>query len=108
MLVMVYILPTTRIKRNVAATSYSFNWEGVYPELAQGYSSSILDNDTDVVMFATAAASVDNPITDAMLGTGEFAATQEVERGRVGAMLDYVNEVQVQYVKVPYARYWHG
>lgn len=23
-------------------------------------------------------------------------------------MLDYVNEVQVQYVKVPYARYWHG
>ena len=65
---MVYCLPTTRIKRNVASTSYSFNWEGIYPEFAQGYSSSILDNDTDAVMLATAAASVDNPIIDAMIG----------------------------------------
>lgn len=52
----------------MASTSYSFNWEGIYPEFAQGYSSSILDNDTDAVMLATAAASVDNPIIDAMIG----------------------------------------
>lgn len=108
LLVIAYSLPYLRIKRNIANTSFSFNMEGLYPEFAQGYYSSILDNVTDSLMLGTAAAETNNPFLDAVNASFEGAASQEIDRGTVGAMMDYVNGVNVEYEMVPYPRYWHG
>ncbi len=106
LLVAVYMLPYNRIKKHVAEGSYSFNIEGIYPELSQGYYSTILDNDTDAVMLATASATVNNPITDAMRGAGEFVVQDTGnDRKSVDGFLDYVNDVQKDHMLNDYPRY---
>lgn len=104
----VYMLPTGRMKGHVANSADTFNYEGEYPEIIQGYRNSILDNYTDALMYATAIQP----------GTGDVV--QDAMRNRryedsgsnlAQSLNDYANDVAgkeaVRY-EMEYPRYWHG
>ena len=49
-----YALPVGRMKNNIAESHEIFNYEGIYPQITQGFKSMQLDNYTDALMYATA------------------------------------------------------
>ena len=70
------------MKENVARSSAIFDYEGVYPQLVQGYKSSQLDNCTDAIMLGTAIYP----------GKGEGY----IERAILGERIEYNSENPVQ------------
>ena len=54
LLVLVYSLPTGRMKGHVAQSDDVFNYEGIYPQVMNGMKCSQLDNYTDSLMYAIA------------------------------------------------------
>ena len=106
-LILSYYLPTDRIKSHIQEGTFIYNKTGVYPEIVDGYSTTILDLYTDAIMLENAMCPVDNPIKDAMLVPGVHVAGYE--SSEVNSVLDYVNDVQGIEVYISnYPRYWHG
>lgn len=105
----VYALPTLPMRENVARSSAIFDYEGVYPQLVQGYKSSQLDNCTDAIMLGTAIYSeTDNGIIEKALRNKRVEYTGD---SPVQSVNDYANDVEgmeeLEYT-VEYPRYWHG
>lgn len=104
----VYMLPTGRMKAHIANSDDTFNYEGIFPQLMQGYKSSQLDNFTDTLMYATAIhEGSGNAVQDAMRN-----ARYEYENNNMAQSLnDYANDASgmesLRY-EVHYSRYWHG
>lgn len=113
LLAAVYLLPVSPMKENVARSSAVFDYEGVYPQLVQGYKSSQLDNCTDAIMLGIAAYS-EEPAEKIRKAAALAMDARRVEfRGDdpVRSLNDYVNEVEgkeKQKQVVGYTRYWHG
>lgn len=107
-LIIVYMLPTGRMKSHIAESDEVFNFEGIYPQLMYGMKSSQLDNYTDGLMYATAIhPGSGNALWDAMYNARyEYADTNMVQ-----SLNDYANDVSgkepLRY-EIGYARYWHG
>lgn len=104
----VYLLPTGRMKGHVANSADTFNYEGEYPEIVQGYRNSILDNYTDALMYATAIhPGTGNPVSDAMRNRRYEDSGSNLAQ----SLNDYANDVAgketVRY-EIEYPRYWHG
>ena len=105
----VYFLPVSPMKENVARSSAIFDYEGVYPQLVQGYKSSQLDNCTDAIMLGTAIypGKGEGYIERAILGERiEYNSENPVQ-----SLNDYVNNVagKAELEQISgYARYWHG
>lgn len=104
----VYLLPTGRMKGHVANSSELFNYEGIYPQIIQGYKCSQLDNYTDALMYATAIhPGSGNAVRDAM----KNARYEYQDEKMVQALNDYANDAagkeELRY-EVAYPRYWHG
>lgn len=104
----VYLLPTGRMKGHVANSSELFNYEGIYPQIIQGYKCSQLDNYTDALMYATAIhPGSQNAVRDAM----KNARYEYQDEKMVQALNDYANDAagkeELKY-EVTYPRYWHG
>lgn len=103
-----YMLPTDRMKSHVADSDELFNYEGIYPQIIQGYKSSQLDNYTDGLMYATAIhPGSGKPLKDAMRNARyEYENTNMVQ-----SLNDYANDVsakeELRYEMI-YPRYWHG
>ena len=97
----------------MARSSAVFDYEGVYPQLVQGYKSSQLDNCTDAIMLGIAAYS-EEPAGGIKKAAALAMDARRVEfRGDdpVRSLNDYVNEVEgkeEQKQVVGYTRYWHG
>lgn len=105
----IYFLPVSPMKENVARSSAIFDYEGVYPQLVQGYKSSQLDNCTDAIMLGTAIypGKEEGYIARAMLGERiEYSGEDPVR-----SLNDYANNVagkaELEHIS-GYARYWHG
>lgn len=106
MLIAVYSLPVKNMKANVARSSEIFNYEGIYPQMVNGYQYMRLDNYTDSIMLGAA-------IYDGMEGTINKAVynyhPDSAQLTPELALTNYANEVTVyEYFEVPYGRYWHG
>ena len=104
----VYLLPTGRMKGHVANSADTFNYEGEYPEIVQGYRNSILDNYTDALMYATAIhPGTGNPVSDAMRNRRYEDSGSNLAQ----SLNDYANDVtgkeDARY-EMEYPRYWHG
>lgn len=109
LLVGVYSLPISLMKENVARSSSIFDYEGVYPQLVQGYKSSQLDNCTDAIMLGTAIepGNGDSVVRRAMINQRiEFKGETPVQ-----SLNDYANDVggkEESKFYAEYGRYWHG
>lgn len=105
LLVCVYALPVDIMRDNVARGTEVYNNEGNFPELAAGYKSTKLDNDTDSTMLSNAIYPVTDIVKDAlnvpMIG---YSARQD----RLTSLLDYANHVKGETYTTTYPRYWHG
>lgn len=113
LLTAVYLLPVSPMKENVARSSAIFDYEGVYPQLVQGYKASQLDNCTDAIMLGIAAYSEET--ADGIRNAAALAMdARRVEfRGDdpVRSLNDYANDVEGKEERkqvVGYTRYWHG
>lgn len=106
MLVAVYALPVAEMKANVARSSEIFNYEGIYPQLVNGYKYMQLDNFTDSIMLGAAIYDgVEGTINKAVYNYHPDSAQLSPEL----ALTNYANEVSAyEYFQVPYGRYWHG
>ena len=106
LLFMVYTLPVQNMKANVARSSDIFNYEGVYPQLSNGYKYTQLDNYTDSIMLG--AAIYDEPGDIVTKAVNNYHVDSE-QLSSVLALTNYANNVSVyDYFSVPYGRYWHG
>ncbi|MDE7339391.1 MAG: hypothetical protein K2N80_02360 [Lachnospiraceae bacterium] len=106
LLIAVYALPVGNMKANVARSSEIFNYEGIYPQMVNGYKYMQLDNYTDSIMLGAA-------IYDGAEGTINKAVNNYhpdcVQLSPELALTNYANEVSAyEYFEVPYGRYWHG
>ena len=105
LLIAVYSLPVSPMRENVARGTQVYNLEGNFPEIAIGYRSTKLDNDTDATMLANAVYPVSDIIKDAfnvpMIG-------YKGRNDRLTSLLDYVNHVEGPTYVTTYPRYWHG
>ena len=107
LLVAVYHLPTNRLKSHVQKGTYVYNLTGSFPEIVNSYSTTILDLQTDAIMFENAVYPTNNALTDAMLVPRIHIVGWEASE--VNSLLDYVNDVQgKEMITQVYPRYWHG
>lgn len=101
----VYLLPTGRMKKNVAKSSYIFDHEEAYPELITGFAFTRLDNFTDSVMLGTAMYDGEGSLTDkAMSNYRMFSDKLNV----IKSTSHYANDVKEVYYPKAYPWYWHG
>ena len=105
-LIAVYTLPVKNMKANVARSSEIFNYEGIYPQLVNGYKYMQLDNFTDSIMLGAAIYDgVEGTINKAVYNYHPDSAQLSPEL----ALTNYANEVPAyEYFQVSYERYWHG
>ena len=108
LMIVVYMLPTGRMKSNIAFSHETFNYEGIYPQVINGYKSTQLDNYTDALMYATAIHPGSGNVVKDALRNARFEYT---DTNMAQALNDYANDVsakeEVKY-EMEYARYWHG
>lgn len=105
LLIVAYSLPVAPMRENVARGTQVYNLEGNFPELAAGYRSTKLDNDTDATILANAVYPVSNILKDAF---NVPMIRYESRKDRLSSLLDYVNHVEGNTYVVSYPRYWHG
>jgi hypothetical protein len=105
LITVVYLLPTDIIKENVKRGVNIFRSEGDFPELADGYRSTKLDNDTDSVMLANACCPVTNVIKDAM---NVPMVIYNTAPDRISSLDSYVYSRNGLTNISTYPRYWHG
>lgn len=103
-----YLLPTGRMKSHIAESDGTFNYEGIYPMLVQGFKGTQLDNYTDGLMYTTAIYPGSGDILRDALDNPRL---EYDDVNMVQGMNDYANDVQGreshQY-EITYGRYWHG
>lgn len=106
LLIAVYMLPVKNMKANVARSSEIFNYEGIYPQMVNGYKYMQLDNFTDSIMLGAAIYDgVEGTINKVVYNYHPDSAQLSPEL----ALTNYANEVSAyEYFQVPYERYWHG
>ncbi len=106
LMMLVYMLPTERMERNVRSSMEIFYTERVYPQQAAGYKSSQLDNETEAIMLLGAIySSDDSPINQAMrVSRIDFSATD----ASCNDLIQYAWENKTPDNIVEYSRYWHG
>lgn len=104
LLVLVYKLPTQEMKNNVRRSTAIYDYEGVYPQLMEGYKMSQLDNSTDATILLNATYPKGGAINDAMY----VPRVEYSDRHPVGSLTDYVNDVKEENYIIVYPRYWHG
>lgn len=105
LLICVYALPVEPMRENVARGTQVYNNEGNFPELAAGYKSTKLDNDTDSTMLSNAIYPVTDIIKDALyVPMIRYSARPD----RLSSLLDYANHVKGDTYTTTYPRYWHG
>lgn len=105
LLIAAYSLPVLPMRENVARGTQVYNLEGNFPELAFGYRTTKLDNDTDATMLANAVYPVSDIIKDAF---SVPMISYKSRNDRLTSLLDYVNHVEGSTFVTTYPRYWHG
>lgn len=104
---LVYSLPKSRMERNVRSSINVFYTENVYPQQAQGYKSSQLDNETEAIM-----------LLGAIYDGGDYSPLEQAMRvARIAFkdthaccvdLIQYLWEYKIPDNIAEYTRYWHG
>lgn len=105
LLIFVYALPTGRIKANVAKSSNIFDVEGTYPALIPGFQFAQLDNFTDSIMLGIAMYNGEESVSEKAMSNYRMRSD---ELGIVKSTTHYANDVEADYYRKGYQRYWHG
>lgn len=105
LLVGVYALPVERMKANVARSSGVIDYEGIYPQMSDGYKYMQLDNFTDSIMLGAAVYDGAEGILDRAMSNYHMDCD---ELSPELALTNYANDVPYGYYPVSYGRYWHG
>lgn len=105
LLVGVYLLPTTQIRRNVAVASEQISEEGGYYQWAKGYKNAQSDTYTDASLYLNAMyPGSGNPIKDAMDAPRLLYGDDNNEVSAVLLAHEEPGDVE----EIQYGRYWHG
>lgn len=105
LLILVYLIPTERIRQNVAASSEQISEEGQYYQWATGYKNSQIDTYSDASLFLNAMhPSSCNPIADALNSSRILYGDDNNEESAVLLAREELGDTHV----VNYGRYWHG
>lgn len=104
---LVYTLPKDRMERNAKSSINVFYTESVYPQQAQGYKSTQLDNETEAIM-----------LLGAMYDGGDYSSLEQAMRvARIDFkdthaccidLIQYLWEHKTPDNVAEYTRYWHG
>ena len=108
LMLVAYALPVGRMKNNIAESHEVFNYEGVYPQITQGFKSMQLDNYTDALMYATAIHPGNGNLIQDALSNARYEYN---DTSMPQALNDYANDVvskEEQKYEMTYSRYWHG
>lgn len=105
LLIFVYALPTGRIKDNVASSSYIFDLEEAYPASIPGFQFTQLDNFTDSIMLGIAMYNGAESASEKAMSNYRMHSE---ELGIVKSVTHYANDVEGDYYRKEYQRYWHG
>ena len=104
-LVIVYLLPTSAIQKNVAEAANIIQMEKSHPELVYGHQDTMLDNLTDSIMMGTARYETkENVFLEALLSnreTSNLMMDSEVIAAEA-------SNVEFDSTVSSYGRYWHG
>lgn len=101
--VAVYCIPTGDIRENISRGVGIYNSETNFYMFADGYLSTMNDNDSDSVILCETAYSSGRPLYDAMASV--YPGGNET---RVNNIIAYSNFHDDDYSMYSYARYWHG
>ena len=105
LMLFVYALPTEAMRENVSRSSEIFDYEGVYPQLVNGYKYMQLDNYTDSIMLGAAIYDGNEGIINKAMKNYHIDCD---DLSPELALTNYSNHADYDYYKVSYERYWHG
>lgn len=107
LMILVYLLPTDRMRDHIAETSGMLKQEGVYYQWAGGYKNAKADTYTDASLYLNAMyPGSGSPVKDAMNNPRRLYGEDNNEES---AVLTATGEGEgLQGHDVNYGRYWHG
>ncbi len=107
LMISVYLLPTDRIRDNIAETSEMLEREGVYYQWAEGYKNAQSDNYSDASLYLNAMyPGSGNVVKDAMNNPRRLYGDDNNEESAV--IMANGRDEGKQSHDVNYGRYWHG
>ncbi len=105
--VLVYMIPTDRIRANIANGIDIYHSETNFYMYSDGYLSTMNDNDSDSVILGETAYSSGNPLVDALESKYPIIETDEWQP-RINNTIAYSHFNDDEFSYYPYSRYWHG
>lgn len=107
LMILVYLLPTDRIRQHIAETSQMFETEGGYYQWAEGYKNAQADNYSDASLYLNAMyPGSGNVIRDSMNNPRRLYGDDNNEESVVLTARNTGKEADGH--DVNYGRYWHG
>ena len=106
--VFAYMIPTDRIRENIARGVDIYHSETNFYMFSDGYLSTMNDNDSDSVILSITAYSTGNPLKDALSSEYPSVISGEENAPRILNILSYSHFHPDQYQFLSYSRYWHG
>ena len=101
-----YLLPTDRIRSNLARSEDFFAAGVTYPEIIPGYPDTRLDQFTDCLMLLTAATATDESIPYQAMNNARYSIPgMDPEETFVAIFKENSSDLTIN---SGYARYWHG
>lgn len=105
LIVVAYMLPTNRIKENIKKSINTFEDEGPYCVVVNGYIGTQLDNFTDTIMLSNAIYDGNDSIIEKSMKIYRYKYSGENPTEQlVQSFLD--KEIITD--KISYSQYWHG
>ena len=104
----VYLIPTDRINKNVAASAEIFDREGLTNSYIPWMTSTRMDNYTDSIMLSEAAYNEDASALKKAMSSKYVYVINEEDYYQPGYLNKMLLPVSDSSAVVSYARYWHG
>ena len=110
LLLIVYALPISPMKDNIARSSDIFNNQGLYPRLVPTYKTTQLDNVTDAMMLATAIYPAHSDHVNIVEQTMHGYRYELTDENALMSLTKYANDANdiKGVVLNSYERYWNG
>lgn len=105
LLVIVYLIPTQRMRENVAVVSNQVSDEGSYYQWAKGYKNAQIDTYTDASLYLNAMyPNTGKPFIDALNSPRLLYGDDNNEE----SVVLLAQETKAETQEIQYGRYWHG
>ena len=108
LLVSVYMLPTTRIRQNIAISSEQISEEDTYYQWAKGYKNAQSDTYTDASLYLNAMYPGENTISEAIVNALNVPRLIYGDDNNEASAVLFANDQPGELQEIQYGRYWHG